>query len=538
MESTGKEKKIIKKNSLKRRMVTNIILFAIAIIITTGTVASLQYNVSQMNAVTERAFNLSRTAASLIDGDRVLGYVETGEKDDYYYQILDYLNTAQIEAGLKYYYVFVPYENDLVYVWDAVNTQGACDLGHHEAYMSERSKAATFSIFRKDPPEKISLQQDSTYGFIASAYSPIFNSDGEPVAVAAVDFSIPSIRHQMVLYMLMIIASVSAVTLIALLVFYISIDRKVISPITQITESTTEMVDSLESDRAIEVDIHTGDELEELADAIGQMDLDLRKYVKELSAMTAERERIGVELNIAERIQAGMLPNKFPAFPDRNDFDLFAIMDPAKQVGGDFYDFFMTDDDHIALVMADVSGKGIPAALFMVVSKLLIKSMSQTGAGPAETLESVNERLLENNDTGFFVTVWLAVIDLNTGKGVAANAGHEHPALRKAGGSYELIKYRHSPAVSTMEGIKYREHEFTLEPGDSLFVYTDGVPEAMNKDDELFGEERLIETLNANADASPEELLTSVKETIDSFAGDVPQFDDITMLSFKYNGKA
>ena len=296
------------------------------------------------------------------------------------------------------------------------------------------------------------------------------------------------------------------------------------------------MIDNLERDREVDIDIHTGDEIEDLADAIKKMDGDLHDYINELSAITAEKERIGTELNVARRIQEGMLPNIFPPFPDRSEFDLYASMIPAKHVGGDFYDFFMVDDTHIALVMADVSGKGVPAALFMAISKVLLKTSVQAGRGPSETLERVNNQLLEGNDTGLFVTVWLAVIDINTGKGVAANAGHMHPVLRRRDGEFELIKYRHSPAVATIEGIPFKEHEFDLDPGDIIFVYTDGVTEATNVEDELFGEDRMIETLNMNGDEGTEQLIPAVKTAMDDFVGEAPQFDDITMLVFEYKG--
>ena len=251
-----------------------------------------------------------------------------------------------------------------------------------------------------------------------------------------------------------------------------------------------------------------------------------------------EKERIGAELNVATQIQADMLPRIFPAFPERTEFDLFASMAPAKEVGGDFYDFFLVDDDHIALVMADVSGKGVPAALFMVIAKTLIKNRALLGESPATILKNVNEQLCEGNEAELFVTVWLAVIQISTGKGMAANAGHEHPVIRRAGGQYELVTYRHSPAVATMEGIKFREHPFELHPGDSLFVYTDGVPEATNSKDELFGNDRMLEALNKEPDARPEQLLKNVRSSIDTFVGDAPQFDDITMLGFTYIGPA
>lgn len=526
----------MKKSSLKRKVLKRIVIFAMMLVAVMSLLVGGQYFYTTVTDASKQAFALTRTAAAFIDGDKVLGYVETEKKDEYYYEVLNYLNSAQIEAGLKYYYVYVPYEDDLVYVWDAQNLEGALDLGVHEPYMSEKSKADAFEVFRKDPPEKISLVRDAVYGHIASAYSPVFNSAGEPVAIVGVDLSVGKLYRNIWLFILLIFLVTMIVTLVALTLFYRGMDRKLLKPISMLKESTSRMVDRLEDDSAVELDIHTGDEIEELANAVVKMDDDLRVYVRELSAVTAERERMGTELNVAKRIQEGMLPREFPPFPDRSEFDLYAAMLPAREVGGDFYDFFLVDEDHIALVMADVSGKGVPASLFMAISKVLIKNSVQAGLSPGEALERVNMQLLEGNDSGLFVTVWLAVIDTATGKGVAANAGHEHPVLKKAGGDFEMIKYKHSPAVATLEGMKYREHEFALEPGDCLFVYTDGVTEAANEKLELMGEARMLDALNKYKGVEPPEFLPAIKEEIDTFAGKEPQADDITMMVFRYNG--
>ena len=258
----------------------------------------------------------------------------------------------------------------------------------------------------------------------------------------------------------------------------------------------------------------------------------MQKYEKQQEVTN----RLNLELNMATAIQASQLPRLFPAFPNRPEFDVYASMTPAKEVGGDFYDFFLVDNDHIGLVMADVSGKGVPAALFMMVARVLIKAHLQNGESPSEALENVNNQLCEGNEAELFVTVWAAVLEISTGKGVAANAGHEHPAIRRAGGEYALQVYRHSPAVATMEGIPFREHSFQLDPGDSLFVYTDGVAEATDANNELFGNERMLEALNADPDAKPEEVLSNVMRGIDAFVAGAEQFDDITMLCLKYNG--
>ena len=280
----------------------------------------------------------------------------------------------------------------------------------------------------------------------------------------------------------------------------------------------------------------TGDEIEVLAESFAKQSARMTLYIDQIKRVTAEKERISAELDMASKIQGSQLPSLFPPFPDRKEFTLYASMTPAKEVGGDFYDFFMIDNDHIAFVMADVSGKGVPAALLMMVSRVLIKSSMQNGKGPGETLASVNNQLCEGNDEDFFVTVWLSVLEISTGKGIAANAGHEHPVLRRANGSYELQVYKHSMPIATMKGIPFKEHTFRMQPGDSFFVYTDGVVEATNANKELFGTERMLSALNKDPDALPEQVLTNVADGINSFVNEAEQFDDITMLCVRYLG--
>lgn len=283
--------------------------------------------------------------------------------------------------------------------------------------------------------------------------------------------------------------------------------------------------------------IKTHDEIEELAGSFLQMERDIQDYISQVQSAAAEKERIHTELSLATRIQADMLPTVFPAFPERTEFSLYATMTPAKEVGGDFYDFFLIDDNHLGLVIADVSGKGFPAALFMAISKALIKNRAKMGGSPAEILYDVNNQLCGESVESMFVTVWMAIIDLTTGEGIAANAGHEHPIRRNAGGTYELLKYRHSVPVATMDGMHFREHTFKLNPGDRIFVYTDGIPEAINTNAEEYGTDRLVELLNKCGDLPFEELLKKVSEDVKQFAGKEPQFDDMTMVIFDFFGK-
>lgn len=282
--------------------------------------------------------------------------------------------------------------------------------------------------------------------------------------------------------------------------------------------------------------MHTGDEIEGLYRDFNRMMDDIHSYVINLTAVTAEKERIGAELSVATQIQASMLPCIFPPYPDRKEFEIYATMTPAKEVGGDFYDFFLVDDDHLALVIADVSGKGVPAALFMVITKVLLMNSVQSGKSAGEVLEEVNRQLCVNNTADMFVTVWLGILDIPSGRMICANAGHEYPALRRAGGSYELLKDRHGFVLAGMEGSRYRQYELCLAPGDELFVYTDGVAEATSRVNELYGTGRMLAALNSCPFSGPEPLLRWLKLEIDAFVGEAPQFDDITMLAFRYSG--
>ena len=262
-----------------------------------------------------------------------------------------------------------------------------------------------------------------------------------------------------------------------------------------------------------------------------------RSLLEKQAADSAARQRIETELNVATQIQADMLPRIFPAFPEREEFDVYATMNPAKEVGGDFYDFFLVDDDHLAVVIADVSGKGVPAALFMVIAKTLIKNHAQNQEAPGTVFTQTNEQLCEGNDAGLFVTGWMGVLEISTGKFVYVNAGHNPPLLKRAGGTFEWLKSRPGFVLAGMEGVRYRENTLQLEPGDRLYLYTDGVTEATNSHEELFGDERLQNALNEYMDLPVEQFLPKIKECIDAFVGDADQFDDITMLALDYQSK-
>ena len=323
------------------------------------------------------------------------------------------------------------------------------------------------------------------------------------------------------------------------------IRRTVVEPINSIAAAARSYAEDKRSGAAAaehfsQLDIRTGDEVENLSLMMADMERDLADYETNLTAVTAEKERIATELNLAAGIQAHMLPSTFPAFPERTEFDIYASMTPAKEVGGDFYDFFLVDEDHLALVIADVSGKGVPAALFMMASRTMLKDAALSHLDPAAVLERVNAELCENNPDMMFVTVWLGILEIPTGKLVWADAGHERICLFQ-NGRWECLPKKSGIALAVLEPelleeSPFRNFELQLLPGDVLFQYTDGVTEAMTAEREQFGMDRLQEALTASPDTEPETLLLHMRESIDRFVCGAPQFDDITMLALRYRG--
>ena len=290
--------------------------------------------------------------------------------------------------------------------------------------------------------------------------------------------------------------------------------------------------------------LRTGDEIEVLAESFAKLSGATIRYMDEVTRVTAEKERIGTELSMAANIQTHMLPNIFPPFPERTEFDLLASMHPAKEVGGDFYDFFMVGEDHLALVVADVSGKGVPAALFSMIAKTLLKTQAQKRLDPARVLKEVNASLSENNEEDMFVTVWLGVLQISTGELTYADAGHEKLLLYQDG-AWRFLPKAGGPALAMFtpedlqdmdEKYRFRNQTIRLRAGDAVFQYTDGVTEATDANNELFGDGRLLDAMNAAPSAQPEELLPYVRVKIDEFVKDAAQFDDITMLGLQYLG--
>lgn len=325
--------------------------------------------------------------------------------------------------------------------------------------------------------------------------------------------------------------SVIATTVMQILIFmilfimiYFLVNRLVVKNIYKVNESLSDIA---KGELNTVVDVRSHIEFDELSDDINGTVDTLKRYIEEAEA------RIDAELALAKTIQHSALPSVFPAYPERKEFDMWATMHPAREVGGDFYDFYFVDSETLAVVIADVSGKGIPAAMFMMTSKTLLKSYAESGMSVEEVFTHANEKLCEGNETGMFVTAWMGFINIKSGVVTYVNAGHNPPLVKHKDGSFEYLRTRGGFVLAGMEGIKYRKHEIKLEPLDILYLYTDGVTEANNEKNELYGEERLLAVLNKNSVYSSGEICEAVKKDVDEFVKDTPQSDDITMLCFR-----
>lgn len=379
------------------------------------------------------------------------------------------------------------------------------------------------------------------YGWMCTAGYPVVDEDGNVVCFVLADLTIVDIWAGMRSYVFQITIALIAVVLILILIMLKRIGKTIVDPINMIASSAESYAADKKNgisgtEHFSRLNIRTGDEIENLSLTMADMEKELTEYIDNIEKITAEKERISTELTVATRIQAAMLPHIYPAFPDRSEFDIYASMDPAKEVGGDFYDYFLIDDDHLCLVMADVSGKGVPAALFMMAVKIIIANYAKMGHSPAEVLTIANKAICENNQEEMFVSVWLGILEISTGKLKASNAGHEYPLFKEGNGSFEIKKERHSLVVGAMDDTTYREYELTMAPGSKLFLYTDGLPEASNSENELFGEDRMLKAVNKDPDAAPMQILANVNEDVQEFVKGAEQFDDLTMLCIEYKG--
>lgn len=554
------------KLSLRQKTVCMILLLALALTITAAAVGYDVYAGTMDAHYQMLAMNVSKTAASLVNAEEVRELVAqvmeiyrkdpapTYDSDEEWAEYLSqYTGISEQESFTTLYdtlykiktannvlSLYISYMDSEsmtgIYIIDADKTETGCPTGtwdiiYPQNYEAMKHPENGFEAYITDTEE---------YGWLCSAGAAVLDDSGKAVAHVFTDISMESVMADRQAFLMRLCAILIGITTVITLALIKVVNTALVKPINSLASAASSYVEAKEEGEVSALallDIHTGDEVENLSHALKRMERDINGYIENLTHVTAEKERIGAELSVATHIQASMLPCIFPAFPNRREFDIYATMTPAKEVGGDFYDFFLVDDDHLAVVIADVSGKGVPAALFMVIAKTLIKDHTQSGKPPEEVFTEVNRQLCEANDENLFVTAWMGVLEISTGKLVYVNAGHNPPVIGRKNGETEFLRSRPGFVLAGLDFTKYRAGSLELMPGDLLYLYTDGVTEAMNTAQELYGEERLKRTLDANVSAAPEEIFKAVKKDLVDFVADAPQFDDITMLAMRYLGR-
>ena len=493
----------------------------------------------------DSAFRTAGIAESVVDADRMDEYAASGGVTEEYMRVYDLLDRICNRSSATFVYVIRPDLSDYGHITFLFSTMKAGQgYQHYEfGYLRETTNDDYRRKYQKlyeGESERELVVRDR--GYIETdphitAMVPLKGGDGKTKAILCVQYQMATIigvRNSFVKKVLITMILVALAVSIGQMTY---LGRRLLHPLQIITKEASRFASENEMrDEKLSSVIKNRDEIGQLARAIDQMEEQIQSYVEKITSITAEEEKMRTELSLAARIQLEALPGTFPAFPDRNEFDIYASMKPAKDVGGDFYDFFLVDDDHLCLVIADVSGKGIPAALFMMVSRTILANIAMMGMSPKEVLEKANEAICANNKEEMFVTVWLGILEISTGKVTAANAGHEYPVLKKPDQDFEILIDKHGFVLGGMEEVKYREYEFDMEPGAKLFLYTDGLPEATDNEQNMFGVELMMDALNESLNLSTKEILDHMKGRVDGFVGSAPQFDDLTMLCIEYFG--
>lgn len=502
----------------------------------------------------ERVTTNCNAIATMLSAEDVKTIIsEGGNQTKAYQEMCALFNTLKEEGDVTYLSLTVPDEDSVHFYIDACvpdmgddpesqMAYGADVLYTDAVYVEGKSQKQTdqdlqkyYEIYDRFVQNKglaAPTLTDNDYGYNYTGIAVVLDTDGKAIAEVQYILDMTDVKAYLRTFLLKMLGISFAIIAIGVAAFFAFTKKTLTTPITKLARFTQNITATgvFEHQR---IELKTGDEIEMLSDSVNYMLEKLEDYIDNLSRITAEKERIGAELDIATRIQASILPCIFPAFPERKEFNIFAAMTPAKEVGGDFYDFFMIDEKHLAIVVADVSGKGVPAALFMVIGKTLIKDHSQNGKALGDVFADVNNLLCESNSEDLFITAFEGVLDLVTGEFNYVNAGHEMPFLLQ-NGRFEAVRIKPCFVLAGMEDMQYKAGSIMMQPGDKIFQYTDGVTEATNPENELFGMERLSDSLNRVKDKEPKDIITSVKQDIDAFVGNAPQFDDITMLCLDY----
>ena len=516
-----------------------IVLLLIVFGIIAGAVGLVNFTQAFENEYATTTYHMADTATTLINGSHIADYLE-GKRTIEYMQSKSYLEAYCKRIGVSLVYVIIVDTSDygrFVSVFNHVdNTVGNTsyvewELGHKRDTTNDEYRAKYKAIYEQQSAYETVYRNNPSDGSLPhiTTMVPVKDSEGEVTGILCIQRPMSELMGARRPYVIAVaLATVLLAAFVA--VFYtFFMRRQFVNPISKVASEASRFARENTKGEPLGK-VSRFKEISDLSESIDTMESDMVNYMQAITASAAEKERIGFELSLANTLQVNSIPNVFPAFPERTDFDIYASMTPAKQVGGDFYNFFFVDDDHLAISIGDVSGKGIPAALFMMVTNILVSDRTRMGGTPGEILTFVNHNICAHNKADMFVTLWLGVLELSTGTLIASNAGHEYPVIMQPGGKYEIFKDKHCLAVGAMDSIKYKDYTLKLERGARLFIYTDGVPETTDQDNRMFGMERMVETLNSAADADPENVITGMRHAVELFANGTEQFDDLTML--------
>ena len=482
----------------------------------------------------------AQTAATYVDGTKLELWLEDGPDEEWEktnQRLIDITEASE----LVYVYVttVAPDYKSRTYVFDTVNSKELNSKVIELGYVQSLEKKDDYYISKLrgvlDQGENYSMFSYKKGGGHVTSAVPLIGPDGKPCAIVSVVKPMHEIKAYKKRFLQSIITWALILTAIFITLYALFLYLGIIRPILFVTYETSHLAQQHGELTGILKKIKGHNEISILAKSVEKMSDDLNRFIMDLAKATEEKARLGAELNVAKQIQAEMLPRVFPPYENHNELELYASMEPAKEVGGDFYDFYMIDDDHFAVVVGDVSGKGVPAALFMVITKTLLKDTAAHELDPAKIFEHVNTILCEGNESGLFVTCWLGILTLSTGELKFANAGHNAPLITQ-NGEIKYLTTKPNLMLAGMDGIPYTTHSIKLTKGDQLFIYTDGVTEATNVTNELYGENRLLTVMKSGIGKAPRDVLDIVRNDINSFVQDAPQFDDITMLELSYLG--
>ena len=536
--------KILKQHAAVKS-IGGIVLLLLVFFAVVSIIGYNSFTEALMSQYSEGAFLTAETAAQMVDADRMDEYAESEGATQEYLDVWNRLDHLCNSSGSTFVYVIRPDRSDYAHITflfstiDHESKYTIYDFGYVRDTTNDEYRQKYRALYELESERELVIRDR---GYIETdahitAMIGLKGSDGQVKAILCVQRQMDVLSVARQKYINKIILTLIILVVLVVVGQSLFLHRTLLQPLKQISDEALRFSKEGEkTEKKLRDTIRNQDEIGHLAGSIDRMEEQIQNYVESITQITAEKERINTELTLATKIQADMLPHVFPAFPERKEFELFANMDPAKEVGGDFFDFFLVDDDHLCITIADVSGKGIPAALFMMASKILLKNNAMTGKGPAEILTDVNAAICANNREQMFVTIWLGILEISTGRLTAANAGHEYPVLMRAGKDFELYRDKHGFVIGGMEGAEYSQYELQLNPGDKLFLYTDGVTEATDANKELFGSGRMIAVLNERKDTSPTQMLEGVRRAVDDFVKEAEQFDDLTMLCLAYKG--